>query len=284
MRKFHKFQELFSIFNWILLFHGLTGLIYSTWNRRFLFLVGFSAFIVFWGFSGYHYVQYFKSYVLVTFYYDLFESFINLTDEGTWVLSTFSMHCLSLKLNFKLFDTLNSLEQISDRNISHRVKVTINSILIFTMAYCYIGIPYLRLTFTILSQSMWALLPVYCYQLCVLMFQQIFYFIVVYQVKLNLEQIRISSAEVHLNISIYDANIKVYRKTSKFFTVSFVFNLFSCLIGISNLSFVGFVQGNTESAILEYLIWDVAFLATLTVVVLSHNIADEVTKLFYFRY
>lgn len=270
------FVESFNFLNYLFLFQGLVALIFKkNWNRVTLNSYGTILFISVWSFSSYHYFFFF-TYYATRVQVNFFKSFINITDEIYWCLATFSVHYICLRYFNEWQQILKSLLKISDPNITKMTAFTFKLVFLSIFGYSFVIVPSLRLVFEIKTGPGLYLLPIYCYEHSMLLSQQAFVILILYQINLNFIELRINGKSVRRSIRKYDKNFKAFQKVTEFFRVVIAMHLFMMLIEVSNLAFVMFVEKRVKHAILEQLIWCSSCLFAISSIYMIEHVMNQV--------
>lgn len=146
--------------------------------------------------------------------------------------------------------------------------------------YAYIFVPYIRWGYDGRNGVETLTFVIYCYQVAHLTFEQVYLYLIIYQVKNNLGFLKSSNltSNVRVTLEMFEVNLEVYQQISQFFGFMITTYLFNLLIGLTIIVFVGFVQNQIGLMLLEHLLWDCPFLIMVFSVKWMHQASYEVMQ------
>lgn len=274
MSKCYTYHASFGLFNWVLLLHGLSGFIFNTWNRSRLVLIGSVICITFWLTGGW---QYINSFVFSSVHLedDLFVHFFNLIDTTRWAAVTLNTHFLNFFKSNELQNLMRNLFALSStKNVRFNVKFFFNCIIGFILSFYYCGLLLLRWHYVNNNGVNWFVLPIYCFQVCTILFEQIFMLIVLYQLKHNI-QVTIS---IRPMVENFGKHLDLCKKVLSIFGRTIFFYLLNFMIGTTFYTFTGLVDGRWKRVFYEQIVWDGSFVLVIGCIYFVNEVSLEVSS------
>lgn len=276
MSEYYTFHECFGLFNFILLFHGLSGFIFNSWNRDRVMLIGSVITIIYWAASGF---QLIKLFVFNTsrMQEDIFIRIFNLIDVVRWSVVIFSLHFLNFFKTKKLRCLIQQFFATKRIKIPQRVRFLFNCALILILSYFYCGVLAFRWNYSNNNGVNQFDILIFCFQICVALFEQIFMVILMYQLILNLENILVNPKNVRKMLDLFQENFEIFEELMAFFGKTMVLYLLNFFFGVTFFLFSGFVLERWRRAFCEQLIWDGSYFFMIGCIYCIHQVSHKVS-------
>lgn len=273
MSEYYTFLECFGVFNWILMFHGLSGFIFNEWNRYRLTLIGVVICSTFWIIGSIQFVEFFI-FNLNRSDDNRFDRINNLIDEFRWNFTALNTHCVNIFLSGKVQVVLKPLLTSSGANICKRTKILFHLTLYCSLFYFYVVVLGLRWNYQTNNGNTLAILPFYCFLTCTMFLDQLFLFILVWQVELNLRSLNFFN--IPASVRLFDLNLDVYEDILALFSRMILLYLLNLLIGTTFYIFVGCFQQQWQMGFYEHFIWEWTWLVLILCIYGIHRVSWQV--------
>lgn len=275
MSQYYSFQQCFGAINWVLATHGLVGYTFANWNLNLLMVTSFIVSCVYWIIGGSQIVGFlFVIYNQVSD--SFFAIFFNMVDEFRWCAIILNAHIVNFKRK-KCHRMLRQLIAVSEARIPKRTKVWFNTALVVLFGYAYPILLFLRINYAVGYELDSFVFLTYSYEVAVLFCEQTLLFVLIYQVHLNLTQVIWSNGDnLRTNLEFFEKNLKVFCQIMKIFGNVFVLYLFNVPLAVTHFLFIGLAEAHLRDAVLEHIVWDIAFLIIICCVSLVHQVVVKV--------
>lgn len=271
-----EFHRTFQFFNWIFLIHGLSAFLFSRfYHYRSVLLSSVFICAAYWFAGGIDFIN-----IILSNYLEIedqiFLRIFNLVDITRWCCNTLNLHVTMFVHHKRLQRLIRELFTVSRQSISGPAMFSFRFAFSFILFYFYFGVLYMRWTYTTNYGSAFMVLPIYCFQSCILSFEQMFLLIFTFQVKTNLASIKVNLADLRVTFDTFDKNLELFEDIIEVFSRAIILSVLNLLLGPTFFIFVGFVQKQWTMAFYEHFMWDWLWFILICWVLCMHQVHLQV--------